>query len=332
MGRKKRQKPRHYPEKYKKYKGCFGAKGVYKLGHISKVTFPSVMNIHDDKAMKELLAGINRSLADPDLMANFCGLKSISVDCGLILRAYVDEFRMRHGRSVKVMMPKDDKAKAILSFLSVLPPDDSYLKYKDLKCWSIFEFDCLEEQNVSIPELLKRQVINKIWADHKKDDETNRLASAASEICFNCGEHAYSDESFQKWYIGAGEYPDSNKFSLCFFDRGQGFKKSMERDKASWQGFSVGLNDYKCIEMAVEGKAYKNGNHERGKGIPNALEQIKNVNGGMLIWSGKGLYSSSGRSSRKKKWPVYLKGSLVEFSIPIGKESKVSIEKRQNAK
>lgn len=324
MRRRKQESKKHRPTKYRQFKGCFGGNGYWNPNSKkSTINFPSILKLRDDKMAKRFLEAIKESLDDETKIVDFSKLKEVEIACGIILRAYADEFQMLYGHPVNYIRPKDKKAEAILKYLYVMPHDDSYKQYPDLECWNILTFDNLDtrSKNINIGEKLVDEFIPKCWEKHVFANKDSQIvASAVSEIYFNCAEHAYAgfgNKGFQKWYIGAGEYPDSKNFEFCIFDRGQGFKQSMQKNVALW-GLIKNRKDSFYLKKAAEGysgldEAIKQG---RGKGISTSIDRIKEVHGDILIISGKGLYSSAGTSQIRDR-KVYLRGSLVSFFVPI---------------
>lgn len=325
---KKQISKKHHPTRYLKFKGCFGGKGYWNPNLGDKpIRFPSVLKLNDDRIAKRFLKLIQNSLDNGEKAVDFSKLQEVEISCGIILRAYADEFQMLYGYPIKVIKPKNKKAEAILRYLCVMPPNESYKKYPDLECWNILAFDNLDEKskNTIIGKQLIDEFIPKCWKNHIfADDESQAVASAVSEIYFNCAEHAYAgfdNESFQKWYIGAGEYPDSKKFEFCIFDRGQGFKKSMQKNVTLW-GIFKSKKDSFYLKRAAQGisgldEAAKQG---RGKGISTSIKRIKEVKGDIVIISGNGEYSSAGTSQIQDR-KLYLRGSLVSFFVLIERRS-----------
>ena len=339
MRRKRQRSTKHRPLRYRKYKGCFGGKGFNDYSLVPYViAFPRNLSIKDDKIAKRFLNAINNSLENPTAKVDFLFLFRVEISCGIILRAYADEFHMRYKHPIDVIRPKDKKSVSVLKYLKILTPDDSYKNYPDLECWNILDFDNLDEKNrnISISKQLKTEFIPACWKNHPfADHESQIVASAVAEIYFNCAEHAYvgyDNNQFQKWYIGAGEYPDSNLFAFCIFDRGQGFKKSMQQNVKVW-GIIKNRKDSFYLSKAALGRSGIDDADAkgRGKGISSSIKQIKSVNGDIVIMSGMGEYSSVGDSqSRDRK--VYLKGSLISFFVPIEHRKKKLERGNKNGK
>lgn len=317
--KKKKTPAKHIPTRNLVQKGRFGNNGYYDPDKKKKITFPESLNINDEQATKRLFSCINRSLENNRLRADFSKLTKVEIRCGIILRAYADEFRIKFGHAIDVIEPINKKARAILRYVHVLSPDDSYLNYPDLKCWNILMSEDTDEEKPDIARILCEEFIPKCWANHDSANPvTQNIAEAVAEIYYNCSEHAYGnlkrDSKFKRWYIGAGEYPESNNFTFCVYDKGQGFKQSMLKNR-KWFYLARDKKDSYYILKATEG--YSRGNADgRGLGIPSSINLIKEVNGAIDIISGKGHYSCS-RTSQTNERNVYLKGSLVSFMIPI---------------
>lgn len=324
MKRKRQQSTKHRPLRYRKYKGCFGGKGFSNHCLVPYVIgFPENLTLKDDKIARKFLKAINNSLENPTAKVDFSKLDRVEISCGIILRAYADEFQMRYKHPIDVIKPRNKKSVSILKYLEILTPDDSYKKYPDLECWNILVFDNKDEnnRNVIISEQLKNEFIPACWKNHNfADKESQIVASAVSEIYFNCAEHAYvgyDDNQFQKWYIGAGEYPDSNLFAFCIFDKGQGFKKSMKQNVKLWGVIKNGKDSYYLSKAAQGRSGIDDADVKgRGKGISSSIKQIKSVKGDIIIMSGNGEYASD-RDSQSRDRNVYLKGSLISFFVPI---------------
>lgn len=316
---------KHIPTKNRIYKGRFGGKGKYPRSGSYVIPFPDELDVADEKKFNRFLASIKKSLANPEATVDFTKLSKVTINCGIILRAYADEFLLRNKKQITILPPKNKKSEAILRYLQVMPSDESYMKYDDLKCWVIIKADKLDtnQRNVDIVKRLREEIIPKCWESHPLGNtEAQNVASAVSEIYHNCAEHAYcdkkADSQFQCWYIGVGEYPDSNCFSFCVYDKGIGFKTSMRQNRSKWKNLLSSTKDSYYLNKAIKGYSgvedgLENG---RGNGIPFSISMIKKVEGSIEILSGKGKFSTR-CAMQAENWNVYLEGALVSFLIPI---------------
>ena len=331
MRRKNQKSMKHHPTRYLRYKGCFGGRGCPpKAG--KRIHFPHECHIGDDKVMKQLFACIEQSLSHSDAKVDFLHLKVVEIHCGVILKAYADEFRIMYpDKQLDVIKPEDKKSEAILRFLGVLPSDGSHERYPDLKCWRIEGWGKDDEnQRSDVMKSLAERFVPETWKSHEDSyDDSRNVATAVFEMYNNCNEHAYNGEFgnvvFRRWYVGVGEYPESNDFTICVYDKGQGFKRSMRKNVREEKINVTKYPDSYYLQKATEGYSGKDNATRtgRGKGIPETIEQISNVGGTMEIWSGRGIFSFQGKSQFWDR-KTCLKGALVTFRLPIERNRQFS--------
>jgi hypothetical protein len=158
-------------------------------------------------------------------------------------------------------------------------------------------------------------------------NDSQAIASSVSEVLFNCEEHAYTgektDAKFRKWYLGVGEYPKTNRFSFCIYDKGVGIKDRMRQNPHKWFDNITDpmASESDMIKLATEGRsgADKSNSYEgsgRGQGLRSAIEQLSANNGQMSILSGRGVFESE-KPNIKKDRKTKLDGTMIAFSFPI---------------
>ena len=287
------------------------------------ILLPEKLVVHEDKMALDLINALNAAMGDKTIQLDFTAVEIISLRVGLLLKAFSDEYMERHKEKPLFRCPAIDektrKTQAILKFLGIRDYQIQKGKhYKDLDCWRILTFEKSREEN--IPKLLSEDIIPKCLGS--RNEETNGpIATAISEVLFNCREHAYNDKStFQKWYLGYGRYPGTSSFQFCVCDKGVGFRKSMQLHFREDQKF----NDTEIIAEAAKGRTgvLNGSNKGRGQGLKTAIQNLTQVKGSMEIMSGNGRYragiNSKGEYVETLLPPreIGLTGSLIDFSIP----------------
>jgi len=121
---------------------------------------------------------------------------------------------------------------------------------------------------------------------------------------------------FKRWYLGVGDYPNSNSFSFNIYDKGVGIKERLKAKPDGWLDKASDWlkSDSEMIELATKGK--RGATEGRGKGLKFAIEQLTKNNGEIDIYSEHGYFSTNDRKSGIDR-PPRLEGTLVSFSFPV---------------
>lgn len=289
----------------------------------------SSLTLVNDKVAAHFIRSLFEVMENPNKVLDFQNVTIISIRAGLILKGFKDEFIMKHGYSPQVRKPKNPKSCAVLQYLSIQDYGTVCAEYPDIVCWRLYDWD--NSKLDPNEDLSKRLVDTVIPECFQTEEETtivkSEIASAIAEALFNCKEHAYAGEmanaSFQKWYLGFGKYPENGEFQFCIYDKGQGFRKSLEANPLL-QDIMGDLfrSDSALLEMAVKGRTGvdKGKSLGRGKGLQSAVGKIYDANGWFSILSGKGEYTEknvNGYRAFKKNRKTIVEGALIAFSLPI---------------
>lgn len=320
MKKKGKIQKQHVPIRYLRFKGCFGggAFGITRRGMV-KIKLDPYIDVYDNVVYANLKSKLEQFERTKNAVLSFKNVSRISLQGGLYIKAFIEEYEKKHNTLVTIQQPNNRKVRAILKFLEISHNNVDYHAYEDIECWSLYSLSKENSQSIDIAKEIKTVVLPKCNnCSHRIDVEFGNIASAVAEAVFNCNEHAYTrDGLLNKWYLGVGEYPESHAFSFCVYDRGIGIKDSMLQNRL-WKSIVATLQtDNEFIEKAVSGMSgVENGrNIGRGKGLPSAIESIKNNGGHLEIFSGKGAYSTLPDFDIERK--DSLTGTMVVFSIPF---------------
>jgi hypothetical protein len=151
------------------------------------------------------------------------------------------------------------------------------------------------------------------------------LHSGLTEAVTNVTHHAYPDEGKfsrrdKNWYL-SGSFDEKQKvLKIVFYDQGIGIPKSLPASKV-WEKALVILSkipiidrkkDEVLLKAAVEMDRTSTGTNDRGKGLQDLLEFVKQRDNGYLsIISHKGLYKYSMKRGREKVKSVSFERSLL---------------------
>lgn len=311
-----------HPYKYLKFKGCFG--GSYKSDKTrqDEVDIGNSIEIYDESVFSEVSGAFNTVLNNPEQALAMRKVKMITINGGLLLKAFFDEFYITHGKKPYIKGPKDKKMRAVLNYLKIKNYNDVKVEnYPDIMCWQIFPWD--HTQEIEFGKLLDTEIIPKCWkGNHAISEHSANIATSVAEALLNCKEHAYtgekSESNFKQWYLGVGEYPETNRFSFCIYDKGVGIKARLKSNPTNWfidNIADIATKDSAMIEAATKGKRVVT-EDGRGQGLKNAIELLEKNNGNIDIFSDCGYFSSHSKNSGKDRKPK-LEGTMVSFSFPI---------------
>ena len=239
---------------------------------------------------------------------SFNNLKTISASAALVLTAEISRW---DDYSTRKLLPETsgwDK--------------DIYNKFKQLGYFDLFDnnptIPLKEEELLTKIRLVKYikgtsgdvprrrevgQELEKIIGE--KVPKWMFLSTGLQEAIVNVGHHAYPEkakfnELDKYWYLTASFDQEANTIKIVFYDQGVGIpaslpSSSMKEQLLSWlsEHFpSVDKHEDKVLlKAAVAVSRSRTQEPDRGKGIPDMLEFIRQKeNGYMSILSGKGLY------------------------------------------
>ncbi|MGS4679579.1 hypothetical protein ACKURH_10240 [Enterobacter soli] len=150
------------------------------------------------------------------------------------------------------------------------------------------------------------------------------LYSGLSEAITNVVHHAYPDnkgytEDDKKWYLTASYDSEQRIIKVVFYDQGITIPGSLPDSKLHEKVLSYlaklplaeRKRDEQILKAAVEIKRSSTGEEDRGKGLQDLLEFIKQRGAGYLsIMSGKGLYKYSQQDNKTEV-------KSVNFTLPV---------------
>jgi hypothetical protein len=316
---------KHHPQRYLRFKGCFGS--VYLTRPRLKFErLPEFLDVYDTDDFGTMMNSLNRVMYESDLILDFRRVKSITVTAALILKAFIDEYIVKHRKKIRLHGPRDPKTRTILNYLKIAHyPDVNRRHYKDIECWQMLDWEQGDTgEKMQFSKVLDTEIFPKCWPGRNilsKDSST--IASSLTEAFFNCQEHAYTgskkDALFKKWYLGVGEYPQSKRFSFCIYDKGIGIKARLKENPVGWLDNLTDLieSDSKMIERATKGRSGSSSPQEgRGEGLKSAVELLESNGGQLDIFSDCGHFSTrAGQGGRDREY--WLEGTLIAFTFPI---------------
>jgi|SRR6056297_73099 len=161
------------------------------------------------------------------------------------------------------------------------------------------------------------------------------LQGGLDEAITNVGHHAYPDSckidlNDQNWYMTGAYDPASKELKIVFCDQGIGIPASLPNSKI-WEHVvsflskitqNQQISDRQLIRAAMEARRSRTGQSDRGKGLPDMKEFIRQRNAGYLtIMSGHGMYkytvSGGEESSRTDKLDPPILGTLIIWKVEL---------------
>ena len=311
---------KHIPVRYRRFKGCFGNPVPFRKESDKFIQVPQVISLSPDNNAENLFGFIGEVFEHPNRIIDFRGLELVTIRGGIVLKAFRDEYIETFKHEPVIKPPKKKKMKAVLQFLGYSDFGIDYLDYSDIVCWDIRSWDKRDDQRkTNHPKEIMEEIIPKCCGKDTLDKNSKELASAVAEAINNSSEHAYlgskKNALFQKWYLGCGIYPGTNSLVFCVYDKGQGFRESMQNDKQLWSFLPMLDKDYKYIVRATEGVSGTK-DEGRGQGLKKAVVKLKKAGGFVEIMSGNGLFNTSNKNSAIER-KVYVDGSIIAFSVPV---------------
>lgn len=307
--------------KYKQYRGCFGKPRNQRQERPEEIVFGEALCVFDERIFEQMTNDFNKALKNPDMILDMRQIKKIYICGGLLLKAFFEEYKLKHNKNPEVRGPRNEKIRAVFNHLKVGDYRDVKHHFPDIDCWQIKSWDHLESDKLHLPKLLQEEIIPKGWkGSHSLSESSSNVATSVSEAFYNCKEHAYTGEreqsNFKRWYLGVGDYPNSKRFSFLIYDKGIGIKARLmsESDWVIDKASDFMKSDLEMIELATKG--IRRATEGRGKGLNFAINELTKNNGEVDIYSGYGHYTSNKKEKGKNRKP-YLQGTLVEFSFPI---------------
>lgn len=161
------------------------------------------------------------------------------------------------------------------------------------------------------------------------------LRCGLDEAVTNVTHHAYPEvrsleEADKPWYMTGSFNKESRQLKIVFYDQGVGIPRSLPASKI-WETVLTALSAYEpidrrrdatMIKAAVEMDRSSTGDEDRGKGLQDLLEFVKQRNDGYLsILSSKGLYKYTMKdgvpSVKSEHFKFPIAGTLIIWSVHL---------------
>jgi hypothetical protein len=300
------------------------------------LTLPAVMNFSNNYNRTMQAIQTIRHLTGRRIFNNQCyrlcfvdfsKIKYISASAALVLTAELskwdDSVRQRIRPKVKTWDKNILSQFDELGFFDLFRNKDSFELEKEK-----------EPSNIRFVKYMKGHLHDDEKTQHLKK-EINRIVgedlgkwtflySGLSEAITNVVHHAYPDnkgysEEDKKWYLTASYDVDARVIKVVFYDQGITIPGSLPESKLlekilsylSMLPLAERKRDEQLLKAAVEIKRSSTGEKDRGKGLQDLLEFIKQRGEGYLsIMSGKGLYKYSQHNNKTEV-------KSVSFTLPV---------------
>ena len=297
------------------------------------INLPESMNFSSDYEMTVLYLMAIRRLAIKKphkkqahlAMVNFSGLMRISTSAALVLTAELSKW-------------EDSIRQKLRPEINNWQFDILY-KFYELGFFELFRnnpFEGTEAESSGSVQLVRyikgrtgdtamtrqlKAAIGKVVGDGI--DKWVFLNTGLSEAITNVTHHAYNYEWFRSkdktWYLTGSYNSESKELKIVFYDQGIGIPKSLPASDI-WERALKYLSSFPSIERrrdatmlkaAVELSRTSTGEDDRGKGLQDLLEFVRQRNEGYLsILSLKGLYKFSIEGGRERVKSVHFSNPL----------------------
>ncbi|ELY3756178.1 hypothetical protein SMX79_002330 [Cronobacter sakazakii] len=300
------------------------------------LTLPSVMNFSSNYHRTMQAIQTIRYLVSRNVFINQCyrlcfvdfsKIKYISASAALVLTAELskwdDSVRQRIRPKVKTWNKNILSQFDELGFFDLFRNKDSFELEKEKEPSNIkfvkYMKGHLHDDDKT--QHLKREIKRLLGADLGK---WTFLYSGLSEAITNVLHHAYPankgyTEKDKKWYLTASYDSEKKIIKVVFYDQGITIPGSLPDSKLhekvlsylSMLPLAERKRDEQLLKAAVEIKRSSTGEEDRGKGLQDLLEFIKQRGEGYLsIMSGKGLYKYSQENQKNEI-------KSVNFTLPV---------------
>jgi len=311
------------------------------------VILPEILNFSSKYAETTLYMQAIRRLAEhPKSQAqfrlgkvDFKNLKRVSTSAGLVLTAELAKWEDSQVMSLRPLLDSWDK--------------EIIRRFYHLGFFDLFDCDIPQDEidglgegtGLSIVKYIKRNQLGVAQVRDFKEEVTSIvgenvakwpiLKCGLDEAINNVADHAYPDsEKFRdrdkNWYLTGSYNKKSSELKVVFYDQGVGIPTSLPASKLgerllNWlsrRHLSHGFRDEHLLKAAVEMHRTRTGEDDRGRGLPDMLEFIKErKNGYLSIMSGRGLYkfeSNDGNESVKtQSFENRIYGTLIIWKTKL---------------
>jgi hypothetical protein len=259
-------------------------------------------------------------------------IEEISTSASLVLTAEIDKWNHAVGhRLIPETSRWNDKVLSHMTKLGFFElcsfENKDYSDNRGVSNLEIVKFIKGSHKDVDKAKELRKKIEEVVGKKIKRPV----LFQALSEAITNVAHHAYPKNIMKKdkyWYMTASFCSDSRQLKVAFYDQGVGIPTRLP-SSTLWErakGFMskhANYNDHpSLIEAAVEMGRSKTDEDNRGKGLQDLLDFIKQYGNGYLsILSQKGLYKFEciERKSKTKKEPLNfpILGTLIIWCVTI---------------
>ena len=266
----------------------------------------------------------------------FDKLKKISGSAALVLTAELSKW--------------DDTIRSNLTPLIENWDTEILQQFRELGFFSLFKKspkfpDTKSESHISLVKYIKgscgdsdktrqlKDAIQNIVGD--RIDKWTFLHSGLTEAITNVSHHAYPNHEFlnkadKSWYLSGAYNSKTQELKISFYDQGIGIPKSLPTSEI-WErvlgllskiNIGKGLLDAEMLKAAMEIDRTSTGESDRGKGLQDLLEFIRQRGEGYLsVLSRRGLYRFSLKNGEKEikthSFKMPLKGTLIIWSVSL---------------
>ncbi|MBR8093842.1 MULTISPECIES: hypothetical protein [Burkholderia cepacia complex] len=305
------------------------------LVHSVRLMAPPVFSAYNLKARSALLKFVR------SLCAHVAHGRSVRIDfsrvkllnpCGTLL--FVSElYRLLEHTQPKARVscnyPKEPVVEELFQHIGLLGklqlPPRKTVSHERVKYWTLH---CGTEVDLTGIETLYQRLLPTLG-----DELSFNLMGGIKEAVTNSVHHAYIadrgdgvHETHRGWWLFAQQRGDDIDISIC--DLGVGIDRSLP-NSGTWtrqllqtvlELIPGRFKDVRYIAAALELGRTRTGESNRGKGLHEMLQLVKDAGvGGLRIFSNHGIYSYEARAQRETMMdaPESLLGTLVQWSFRV---------------
>lgn len=267
---------------------------------------------------------------------NFDGLRKISSSAALVLTAELskwdDTIRSNLTPLIKNWDPDILQQLRDLGFFNLFRKSPTFPEIKSEGHINLVKYIKGSCGDSDKPRQLKEE-IQSIVGD--RIDKWTFLHGGLTEAITNVSHHAYPNHEFlrkadKSWYLAGSYNSKTQELKISFYDQGIGIPKSLptseiwERVLSFLSRFNIGKGrlDAEMLRAAMEIDRTSTGESDRGKGLQDLLEFIRQRGEGYLsVLSRRGLYRFSLKDGEKQikihSFKMPLKGTLIIWSVSL---------------
>ena len=278
------------------------------------IDFPENIDLYNEDNAKKLLDIISdaeKNISTTNIyQLNFNHTKKITLSGGISLKAFYDKL-IFNGIEVRVKINEhNNKTRQILKHIGLRKNDPIKIIHDDIICWEVRKWEFKDREDSSAIQEIE-PIVKKLCGE--KTILQQNIITVLSEAIWNCFEHAYLDiprDDFQNTYLFSGKH--ENDIVFCVLDRGIGFRGSFKIYHPTI--LDVFKSELQYIEAALEYGKSKADGFERGSGLPELINDVKDkLNGYVSIYSKKAYYFQDTTNTGGRDRQSDIQGSLVQI-------------------